>query len=157
MVTRARVGDLVVWENLLDREVEIMGGAYDYKGAPAVELSRFTAQPDNSDQLDDRGIDTFLAVHPLPTLSNPIIFFFFFLSLFFFVLSRSTRRRCGSKTAWKWPWIPLVTDTDRRQTPQRSTSAAGPPLRLPCRRTTTPTPSCPPAGPSTHTPLFFYY
>ncbi|ELR16378.1 FGGAP repeat domain containing protein [Acanthamoeba castellanii str. Neff] len=62
MVTRASVGDLVVWENLLDREVEIMGGAYDYKGAPAVELSRFTAQPDNSDQLADRGIDTFLAL-----------------------------------------------------------------------------------------------
>ncbi len=26
MVTRARVGDLVVWENLLDRDVEVVGG-----------------------------------------------------------------------------------------------------------------------------------
>jgi hypothetical protein len=71
MVTRARVGDLVVWENLLDREVEIVGGAYDYKGAPAVDLSRFTPPPGYSDQFNDHDIDTFLSVL-LPPLARAV-------------------------------------------------------------------------------------
>jgi hypothetical protein len=67
MVTRARVGDLVVWENLLNWEVKIVSGAYDYKNAPALELSRFNqhghaAEP--SDLLDDEAVEAFLKVAP---------------------------------------------------------------------------------------------
>ncbi|ELR21968.1 uncharacterized protein ACA1_022850, partial [Acanthamoeba castellanii str. Neff] len=64
LVTWVRVGDLVVWENLLDRKVEITGGAYDYNGAPAVDLSRFNGQPDHDrdhDQVDDHGLGVLLA------------------------------------------------------------------------------------------------
>jgi hypothetical protein len=64
-VTRARVGDLVVWENLLNWEVKIVSGAYDYKGAPAVDLSRL-ATPQSDHLPDNDAIDAFLKVGALP-------------------------------------------------------------------------------------------
>jgi hypothetical protein len=70
MVTWTRVGDLVVWENLLDRKVEVVGGAYDYKGAPAVDLSRFKG---HSDLANDQDIDSFLQVC-LPLIFAPLRF-----------------------------------------------------------------------------------
>jgi hypothetical protein len=162
LVTWVRVGDLVVWENLLDRKVEITGGAYDYNGAPAVDLSRFNGQPDHDhdhDQVDNHGLGVLLAV---PLLPPPARHYFgrFESHLPFFVLGADHVCSSGSKTSWKWPWIPLVAGTDRRRTLQRSTFAAGPPpLHLPCRHSTT-MPSCSPAGPSTlcfptFSPLFF--
>jgi hypothetical protein len=67
MVTRARVGDLLVWENLLNWEVKIVSGAYDYKGASAVDLSRLATQQGHALELgyhlpDAAAIDAFLKV-----------------------------------------------------------------------------------------------
>jgi hypothetical protein len=68
MVTRARVGDLVVWENLLNWEVKIVSGAYDYKGAPVVDLSRLATQQGHTllgDLPDADSLDAVLQVAPL--------------------------------------------------------------------------------------------
>jgi hypothetical protein len=37
-IRRVKVGDIVVWENMLDWNVKITGGVYDHLGAPTFEL-----------------------------------------------------------------------------------------------------------------------
>ncbi len=54
-IRRVKVGDIVVWENMLDWNVKITGGVYDYLGAPTFEL----------ETLKNRGFDIQGEVPPM--------------------------------------------------------------------------------------------
>jgi hypothetical protein len=93
MVTRTRVGDLVVWENLLDRKVEVVGGAYHYSDAPAVDLARLKAQSDHRDLATDLDLEAFLKVpflRPLP----PCALLFMLISFLCITRTRTRTRTC---------------------------------------------------------------